>query len=149
MNYGIQEAFMNEVLNKYFTGQGGYDIWLGLGLSYEGANANLDDFIEPIEENNGYSKQPFVCSSAQGGITYNSNEIAFGVAKKDWTKDGRVIDKVGLFNRTKTLTALGEEIITYTLWCVLPLFPVETVVTGDTVILNANSIRLQLTNKGA
>ena len=41
----------------------------------------------------------------------------------------------------------GEIIEQYVLWCVLPLNPVETVLQGDTVIINTNAIRLQLTNK--
>lgn len=147
MNYGIQEVFMNEVLMNYFSGRSS-DIWLGLGLSYEGANTNLDDFIEP-EAGTGYSKQPFVCSAASGGVCYNANEIAFDIATKDWTTNGRVIDKVGIFKRTLTTSVENEPTETFTLWCVLPLNPVETVVAGDTVIINANAIRLQLTNKGA
>ena len=147
MNYGIQENFMNEILNNYFSGRSDYEIYLGLGLSNEGGSVNLDDFIEPDAEDTGYRKQRFICSNAVGGVCYNANEIAFDIATKDWTVDGRVIDKVGLFNRIVTTSAGGVEEETYQLWCVLPLFPVETVVTGDTVILNANSIRLQLKNK--
>lgn len=147
MNYGIQENFMNEVLDNYFSGRNNYEIYLGLGLSNEGGNANMDDFIEPIEEDNGYSKQPFVCDMAIEGVTYNSNEIAFDTATKDWTKNGRVIDKVGLFNKITTVSVENVVTETYVLWCVLPLTPVETVVTGDTVVINTNAIRLQLTNK--
>lgn len=147
MNYGIQETFMNEVLDTYYAGKGGYKIYLGLGLSNEGGTINMDDFIEPSSEGTGYSKQPFICSRAIGGVCYNSNEICFDTATADWTTNGRVIDKVGLFNKIVTKASTGDDIVTYVLWCVLPLNPVETVVTGDTVILNANSIRLQLTNK--
>lgn len=147
MNYGIQEVFMNEVLDNYFSGRNGYDVYLGLGLSNEGGSINMDDFIEPSSEGTGYSKQPFTCSAAADGITYNSNEIAFDTATRDWTTNGRVIDKVGLFNRIITRSSGGIETEEYVLWCVLPLNPVETVITGDTVILNANSIRLQLTNR--
>jgi len=147
MNYGIQENFMNEVLDNYFSGRANYEIYLGLGLSNEGGAVNMEDFIEPSTEGTGYAKQPFVCGGAIGGVCYNSNEICFDTATADWTTNNRVIDKVGLFNRITTISANGDKIYTYTLWCVLPLNPVETVVTGDTVVLNANSIRLQLTNK--
>ena len=147
MNYGIQDVFMNEVLNNYFSGASNYNIYIGLGLSNEGGSINMDDFIEPGTEGTGYSKQPFVCGGATGGVSYNSNEIVFGTALTDWTTNGRVIDKVGLFNKTITSTSMGEEIENYELWCVLPLTPSETVVTGDTVIINTNAIRLQLTNK--
>lgn len=146
MDYGIQTTFMNEVLDNYFSGKSNYSIYIGLGLSNEGGNANMEDFIEPSEES-GYSKQPFVCTNAVSGISYNSNEIVFNTATADWTSNGRVIDKVGLFNKKITTNSLGEEIATYTLWCVLPLIPSETVIAGDTVIINANAIRLQLTNK--
>lgn len=147
MNYGIQEIFMNEVLDNYFSGRNNYQIYLGLGLSNEGGNVNTDDFIEPIEEGNGYSKQLFICNTAVDGVTYNSNEIVFNTAAMDWTKNGRVIDKVGLFNKIETYSSTNILTETYTLWCVLPLLPVETVVAGDTVIINANAIRLQLTNR--
>jgi len=147
MNYGMQDTFMNEVLNNYFSGASNYQIYLGLGLSNEGGDINTDDFIEPSTEGTGYSKQPFVCGGAVGGVAYNSNEIAFNTALKDWTVDGRVIDKVGLFNKITTSTGTGETIETFVLWCVLPLNPVETVLQGDTVIINTNAIRLQLTNK--
>lgn len=146
MDYGIQTTFMNEVLDNYFSGRSNYNIYLGLGLSNEGGNANMNDFIEP-DVSTGYTKQPFVCTSAIDGVSYNSNEIVFNTATADWTTDGRVIDKVGLFNKTITTDSLGEIIENYTLWCVLPLVPSETVITGDTVIINTNAIRLQLTNK--
>ena len=146
MDYGIQTVFMNEVLNNYFSGRSNYNIYLGLGLSNEGGNVNMEDFIEP-DASTGYTKQPFVCTNAVDGVSYNSNEIVFNTATADWTTNGRVIDKVGLFNKTITTDSLGETVETYTLWCVLPLVPSETVITGDTVIINTNAIRLQLTNK--
>ena len=147
MDYGIQTTFMNKVLNDYFSGASNFNIYLGLGLSAEGGQVNTDDFIEPSEES-GYAKQPFVCGSAVGGVSYNSNEIVFNTAISDWTVDGKVIDKVGIFNKTITKDrTTGEDVENYELWCVLPLVPKETVLTGDTVIINANAIRLQLTNK--
>lgn len=147
MDYGIQVNFMDKVLNDYFSGASNYNIFLGLGLSNEGGQANMDDFVEP-DEAAGYAKEPFVCGSAVNGVSYNSNEIVFNTAIADWTTNGKVIDKVGLFNRVVTTDRnTGEEIVTYDLWCVLPLMPKETVLTGDTVIINANAIRLQLTNK--
>lgn len=146
MDYGIQTSFMNEVLNNYFSGRSNYSIYLGLGLSNEGGNANMDDFIEP-SASSGYTKQPFVCTNATDGVCYNSNEIVFNTATADWTTNGRVIDKVGLFNKTITTDSLGEIQEAYNLWCVLPLVPAETVITGDTVIVNAKAVRLQLTNK--
>lgn len=145
MIYGIQESFMNEVLNDYFSGKSNYNIYIGLGLSNEGGSINTDDFIEPSEES-GYSKQLFMCNTAVGGVTYNASDIVFPTAKADWTENNRVIDKVGIFNKVIT-SSNGITQENYILWCVLPLNPVETVVTGDTVVLNANSIRLQLTNK--
>lgn len=147
MDYGIQTTFMDKVLNDYFSGASNYDIYLGLGLSNEGGQANMDDFIEP-DEAAGYTKQPFVCGSSVNGVAYNSNEIVFNTAIADWTIDGKVIDKVGIFNKKISVDRnTGETIETYDLWCVLPLMPKETVLTGDTVIINANAIRLQLTNK--
>lgn len=146
MDYGIQTTFMNEVLDNYFSGKSNYNIYIGLGLSNEGGNENMNDFIEPSEES-GYTKQPFVCTHAIDGVSYNSNEIVFNTATADWTVDGRVIDKVGLFNKKVFTNSLGETEESYTLWCVLPLVPAETVVAGDTVIINTNAIRLQLTNK--
>jgi len=146
MDYGIQETFMNEVLNNYFSGRSNYGIYIGLGLSNEGGNANMDDFIEP-DSAAGYSKQPFVCTQAAGGVAYNANEIVFNTATSDWTTNGRVIDKVGIFNKVITSNSQGEQVENYVLWCVLPLMPSETVIMGDTVIINTNAIRLQLTNK--
>ena len=147
MNYGIQESFMNEVLDNYFSGKSNYLVYLGLGLSNEGSSVNVDEeFIEPSEEGTGYSKQLFMCNTASNGVTYNSNDIVFNTATADWTVNGRVIDKVGLFNKVIT-SSNGITQENYTLWCVLPLNPVETVLAGDTVVLNANSIRLQLANK--
>lgn len=146
MNYGIQESFMNEVLNDYFSGKSNYNVYVGLGLSNEGASVNTDDFIEPSEEGTGYSKQLFKCNTAVNGVTYNASDIIFDTATKDWTTNGRVIDKIGIFNKVIT-SSNGITQENYILWCVLPLNPVETVVAGDTVVLNANSIRLQLTNK--
>lgn len=146
MNYGIQKVFMNEVLDNYFSGKSNYSIYIGLGLSNEGGNANMEDFIEP-DATSGYTKQPFVCTNAVDGVSYNANEIIFNTATADWTVDNRTIDKVGIFNKTTITNSLGETQEVYTLWCVLPLVPAETVIEGDTVILNANAIRLQLTNK--
>lgn len=146
MNYGIQESFMNEVLDNYFSGKSNYNVYVGLGLSNEGADANTDDFIEPSEDGTGYSKQLFICNIANGGVTYNASDIVFNTAQKDWTPTGRVIDKIGIFNKVIT-SSNGITQEDYVLWCVLPLNPVETVLAGDTVVLNANAIRLQLTNK--
>lgn len=145
MDYGIQETFMNEVLDNYFSGASNYSIYIGLGLSNEGGSVNMNDFIEP-DVAAGYAKQPFVATTAVGGISYNATDIVFGTATAPWTVDGRVIDKVGLFYKTE-FTSGGETEEQYTLWCVLPLVPSETVTTGDTVIINTNAIRLQLTNK--
>lgn len=146
MDYGIQTVFMNEVLNNYFSGGSNYSIYLGLGLSNEGGNINMDDFIEP-SASSGYTKQPFVCTMATNGVCYNASEIVFNTATADWTTEGRVIDKVGIFKKDIIMNSLGEETETYTLWCVLPLMPSETVIAGDTVVINTNAIRLQLTNK--
>ena len=46
MNYGLQEVFMNKVLTDYFCG--GYQLYVGLGLSNQGASENVDMFVEPI-----------------------------------------------------------------------------------------------------
>lgn len=146
MDYGIQETFMNEVLNNYFSGGSNYSIYVGLGLSNEGGNANMNDFIEP-DVAAGYTKQPFVASNAVDGICYNATDIVFGTATEPWTINGRVIDKIGLFNKTEYTSSTGDLIENYELWCVLPLVPSETVIAGDTVIINTNAIRLQLTNK--
>lgn len=146
MDYGIQETFMNEVLNNYFSGSSNYSIYVGLGLSNEGGNANMNDFIEP-DVAAGYTKQPFVATNAVDGICYNATDIVFGTATEPWTTNGRVIDKIGLFNKTEYTSSTGDLIESYELWCVLPLVPSETVIAGDTVIINTNAIRLQLTNK--
>lgn len=146
MDYGIQTTFMNEVLDNYFSGRSNYNVYIGLGLSNEGGNVNTTDFIEP-DSAAGYTKQPFVCTNAIDGVSYNSNEIVFNIATSDWTINGRTIDKVGIFNKTVSTSTTGEVIEKYVLWCVLPLVPAESVITGDTVIINANAIRLQLTNK--
>lgn len=146
MNYGLQEVFMNKVLTDYFCG--GYQLYVGLGLSNQGASENVDMFVEPIEEGNGYDKALLgTCTLPNGGVTYNASSINFPTAEKDWTVGDQVIDKLGIFAATENIAADGTRSMQYTLWCVLPLVPAEKVLAGDTVIINANAIRLQLTNR--
>jgi hypothetical protein len=146
MNYGLQEVFMNKVLTDYFCG--GYPLYVGLGLSNQGASENIDMFVEPNEEGNGYNKVLLgTCTLPNDGVTYNASSIIFPTAEKDWTVDSQVIDKLGIFTATENVAADGTRTTNYTLWCVLPLVPAEKVLAGDTVVINANAIRLQLTNR--
>lgn len=153
MILGLQENFLNSLLNEHFTQDS--ELYIGLGITQDNAQANLPDFTEPdtlYGENTGYSRARVVFSLPSNGIVRNDSEIVFPTANEDWTHAGDTISGIGIFKRypgeTDEANETGEEPVdTWELLCVLPLVPAETVLKGETVILNPNSITLQLTNR--
>lgn len=151
MIFGLQLDFINRLMRENFTND--KELYLGLGLSQVGAQATMSDFNEPDDlygDETGYARSRIIFGNPVNGICRNENEIVFPTAEEDWTRDGTTITAVGIFKRypaSETPESGAQTQDTWELLCVLPFVPQETVLKGETAILNPNAIRLQITNK--
>ena len=68
-------------------------------------------------------------------------------AKVNWTTDSDKINYIGLYYRKETNNLVNTTTYDYELIAVLPLVPAETVLVGEKMVLNPNSIQLKLSNR--
>lgn len=142
--YGLQEDFINTLLNEYFSNIKSEldksEYYLGLGLTQQGASINMEGFDEvfggkPLAN---YKRARIIFGRADNGSIQNENEIIFQTASEDWTEVNRKIEMVGIFN---TL----EENNTKPL-IVLQLPYLETILKGETLLLAPGAIKLSLSD---
>lgn len=141
MKLGTQDYLINKILDDTFVIP--QNLYLGLALTQDSAAAETDDLKEV--SGGGYSKQPIKFANDGTGFVYNVDTITFDPATSDWTTGGDQIEAVGIFEEITPAT--DESPAEYNLLVVQPLFPAETILSGEVASFNANSIRYQLTNK--
>ena len=116
-------------------------IYVGLGIDFDEQTFTFTD--EPVAMGYTINPTPVVFTAQSNATIRNSNAIEWAKAKEDWTKDGQTINYIGLYYK---LSDDGVNPV-YQLMGVLPLTPAETIKKGEKMVLNANSIQIQLNNK--
>ena len=116
-------------------------IYVGLGITFDEQEFVFTD--EPVAPGYTINPTPVIFTPPSNATIRNTNSIEWAKAKEDWTKDGKTINYIGLYYK---LSDDGIDPV-YQLMGVLPLTPAETVRKGEKMVLNANSIQIQLNNK--
>lgn len=116
-------------------------IYVGLGIDFDEETFMFTD--EPVSRGYTINTIPVTFTSPSNGTIRNSNAIEWPKAKEDWTIGDQKINYIGLYYK---LSDDGVNPV-YQLMGVLPLTPVETIKKGEKMVLNANSIQIQLNNK--
>ena len=147
--FGLQNDFLDKVLKEYFglstPDLNGNDIYVGLGLTQHGNSTNTTDFVEVFggKPLGNYKRARIIFNRASDGYTTNANEVVFNTASEDWTTDTDKVEMVGLFN---TKEYEDEEGNTIKPWVVLKLEESTSVLTGETLVVSKNSLRLNLSD---
>lgn len=116
-------------------------IYVGLGISFDKESFSFVE--EPVSHGYTINETPVQFTQPSNGTVRNINAIEWAKAKEDWTVGNKKINYIGLYYK------IVEEGFDprYQLIGVLPLTPSETVKKGEKMVLNANSIQIQLNNK--
>ena len=141
--YGLQVDFMNKLLKEYFGGNPDLtqkELFLGLGLTQEGAKVNTEDFDEVFNGRplGNYQRARIIFGKASDGYIKNANEVLFNTATENWTDSEHLIDMVGIFDTMNYENA--KPLI------VLRMPASEEVLKGETCIFKEDSIVLSLTD---
>lgn len=150
--YGLQSHIKEKILNEYFgITPGGPDIeqkyiYLGLGLTQTGSQVNTEDFNELYdgETYDGYCRTRCIFGVASNGKISNVSDIAFPTAESAWTLGTNTISMIGIFDTLDVKDEQGNKILPI---AVLRLPKEFTIAAGETLIFNANTITLNLTNE--
>ena len=145
----VSQKFLDMILNDYFGTPSNLisdtKVYAGLGLDFDAHAFKLD---EPVSPGFTILKEPIAFSQPLEGVIRNKNALSWPKAEKDWTVGNQTIKYVGLYYKKDILSEADEVINSeYILFAVLELFPNETILTGDTLVLNTNSIQIEITNK--
>ena len=144
--YGLQTDYMNTILKTYFGLEKptltNKSIYVGLGLTQEGAMINTECFTEVFDGKpiGNYRRARAVFGEAVNGVISNLNEISFNTAGEDWTE----VCMVGIFDRLDYQDEDGNMIEPL---IVLKLPDSITVKAGETIFLTAGSLNLTLTDE--
>lgn len=148
--YGLQPEYKDNLLKQYFgiskPDLSEKEMFLGLGLTQQGAQENMEDFNEVFSGKplGNYMRARVIFGKAQGNEIKNINEIVFTTATEDWTSSKEVVEMLGIFDTMKYVNFETNELIKPIV--VLPLKNFLTVEKGETIILSTNSITLSLTD---
>ena len=116
-------------------------VYIGLGIEFDEETFTFTD--EPVSKGFTINTTPVTFTPPSNASIRNTNAIEWPKAKEDWTKDGQTINYIGLYYK---LSDDGVNPV-YQLMGVLPLTPSETIKKGEKMVLNANSVQIQLNNK--
>lgn len=148
--YGLQEDFVNRLLNKYF-GRESIDLtkktlYVGLGVTQQGALVNLPDFSEVFGGRNigNYKRAEVIFGTAEDCRISNISEIMFDPAEEDWTGANEKIERIGIFDTVDYEDSETKELIKPLV--ILRLATPGSVLRGESVMFAANSIELSLTD---
>jgi len=119
------------------------DMYIGLGITFDEATFSFTD--EPIKKGFTILEKPVNFGDPLNGIIRNLDAIDWPKATEDWTKNGNTIKYLGLYYRYDKSPYDMEY--KYKLMIVIPLQPAETVLQGERMSLNANTIQLRLANR--
>ena len=148
--YGLQTDYMNTILKTYFGLEKptltNKPIYVGLGLTQEGAMINTECFTEVFDGKpiGNYRRARAVFGEAVDGVISNLNEISFNTAGEDWTGGSKEVCMVGIFDRLDYQDEDGNMIEPL---IVLKLPDSITIKAGETIFLTAGSLNLTLTDE--
>lgn len=156
-SFKISPYLLNMILNDNF---GNPDdtflitkMYIGLGIDFD---EKLFEFTkEPVSKGFTILPNPINFTEPVNGIIRNKEAIEWPMAAEDWTLDEDKINYIGLYynlNSEESGSGSSYDIIgssenNYKLVVVLPLAPSETVLTGERMVLNTNSIVIKLANR--
>jgi len=171
-NFKVSPYLLNMILNDSF---GNLDdtftstkLYVGLGID---TDENESKFTkEPVSEGFTILPNPVVFDEPYKGIIRNKEALEWPKAEVDWTVGTDTINYIGLYYNlldeesgaesgsesesnsgvTTSYINVGEESESsalYKLVMVLPLAPTETVLLGERMVLNSNSIVINLSNR--
>lgn len=130
MELGFTDFFKNEILRQYFTEN--VELYVGLFVT-----TGPSEFqVEISNEDTSYARQPVAFKTVNASTVVNTNEVLFK-AEEDWTTDLSRVTHIGIFN-TPNIDKT-EGLLVY-----LPLTTDETIMAGQSFVLNTNSIKVQL-----
>ena len=168
VRFELSPKFINTVLDNSFgiptLNYQDTKMYVGLGIEFD--NENFVFSKEPVSKWYTVLSEPVMFSEPINGIIRNTNALSWNKAQEDWTEQGEQIQYIGLYYRfyndesgasgeSENTSAIKSDIETeeplqnyeYELIAVLPLTPAETVLKGERMVLNANSIQLKLSNR--
>lgn len=147
--FKLSPKFIETVLANNFsipnTNYTNTTIYVGLGIEF-----NEDTFTftkEPVSKWYTINQKPCIFSEPVNGIIRNASAIEWEKAKVNWTTGSDKINYIGLYYRKETNNLVNTTTYDYELIAVLPLVPAETVLVGEKMVLNPNSIQLKLSNR--
>ena len=154
-SFKISPYLLNMILNDNFGNPDdtlmNTKMYVGLGIDFDEKNFKFTK--EPVSEGFTILPTPVIFDAPSNGIIRNKEAIEWAKADTDWTTGTDKINYIGLYyNFNDEESGSGAEIISssqnnYKLVVVLPLAPSETVLTGERMVLNANSIIIKLANR--
>lgn len=160
----LSPKLINTILDNCFgmRNETYYDtsIYVGLGIEFD--ETSFTFIKEPVSKFFTVTKEPINFSEPVNGIIRNLDSIEWEKAKENWTTGEEKIKYIGLYYKLSTEESGEEsnglpidfeesgsyvEAENYELIAVLPLFPEETVLLGERMTLNPNSIMIKLDNR--
>ena len=149
--FGLQVDFTNDLLKQYFGMKRpniiAKQIYIGLGLTQEGAQQNLEDFNEVFSGKplGNYTRARVIFGKAHNNQISNISEVAFQTASEDWTTPKCLVEMLGLFDTMEYMDAETKQLIKPLI--VLPLETPITIQKAETLILAKDAITLHLTDE--
>lgn len=147
--YGLQTDFANLLMSQYFCGNlpqlREKEIFIGLGLTQQGAAVNIEGFNEVFggKPYGNYRRARAIFGKAVNCVIKNDNEIIFSTASEDWTDSNNYVEMLGIFD---TLDFEDEKHNLIKPLIVLHLPNILTVIKGETLALAPNTLQLSLTD---
>ena len=150
--YGLQSKIKEKILSEYFgISEYGPDIqqkyiYLGLGLTQNGSDVNVESFNELYdgETYDGYCRTRCIFGTASNGKISNVSDIAFPTAEANWTNGNETISMLGIFDTLEVKDEAGKQIMPL---AILKLPKAYSISAGETLIFSANTIALNLTDE--
>lgn len=136
-------------------------IYVGLGIDFDPISFSFTK--EPVSKFFTVTKEPVTFSEPINGIIRNTDAIEWDKATENWTNGDETIKYIGLYYKVYEDESGIEsseypiskdnsdessfDMDEFELIAVLPLFPQETVLVGERLTLNSNSILIKLDNR--
>lgn len=143
----LQNGFTNqlktEILTQFFSMR--EDLYVGLFLSTGQPDEDLIELVIGTGIGD-YTRKQIHFGVPNGNMVANNQPITWNTASYDWTHDNYAITHIGVFdNDGSEIDTTGPNSNMYNgLLVCLPLSKKETVKTGNTFVLNTDTVRLQL-----
>ena len=115
--FGLQVDFTDDLLKQYFGMKQpniiAKQIYIGLGLTQEGAQQNLEDFNEVFSGKplGNYTRARVIFGKAHNNQISNISEVAFQTASEDWTTPKCLVEMLGLFDTMEYMDAETKQLI--------------------------------------